>query len=56
MNLHGKITSKISIDMSGYIMIGFVLGGLIGILVGNLVLGAGIGMCYGILITVFANL
>lgn len=56
MNLRGKRTSKKSIDMSGYIMIGFGLGGIFGLLVGNLVLGAVIGMCYGILITVFAEM
>ena len=41
--------------MGGYIVIGFMFGSIIGLLVGNLALGAGIGMCYGILISVFAQ-
>lgn len=45
-----------TLDMSGYILIGFGFGALIGLLVGNLVLGAAIGLSFGSLITFCAEL
>ena len=56
MNTHHNRTSKESLDMSGYILIGLGFGALIGLLVGSLVLGAGIGLSFGTLITFCAEM
>ena len=56
MSLRKKSTSEKPLDMSGYIVIGLSFGAVIGLLVGNMLLGAGIGMSFGILITYCAEM
>lgn len=56
MDSRKKSTPQETIDMSGYVMIGFGFGAVIGLLVGNMILGGGIGMCFGILLAVCAEL
>ena len=56
MFLRNRTTTKKSVDMSGYIIIGLLFGALMGFLVGNLLLGAGIGMGFGTLLCFCAEI